>query len=40
MGEGAYERSQGLSALTQVVAGILLTQCVLESTRFIGFDLE
>ena len=40
MGEGASERSQGQSALTQVVVGILLTRGVLEPTRSIRIDLK
>lgn len=40
MGEGAYERSQGLSLLPQVLVGLLLTQGILESTRVIGVDLK
>lgn len=40
MGEGAYERSQGFSILTQLIVGLLLTQGASESTRFIGFDFK
>lgn len=40
MGEGTSEGSQGLPVLTRTILGVLLTQGVLESTRFIGFDFK